>query len=107
MKKSAWSIDRGTAIIAVVVSAAFLWALALSASPQLHARIHADANRAEHTCAVTFIASGNYNYSAHAPLISAPTPAVQFSTIRALTPHWVPSPFLKASIFEHAPPAQA
>lgn len=93
--------------IAAVVSAAFLWTLALSASPQLHERVHPDANSAEHTCAVTFIASGSYDHSAHAPLVAAPVPTVPFSKIPALTPQWVQSPFLGASIFEHAPPALA
>ena len=51
--------------VAVFVFAAFLWALALSASPQLHQRVHKDANRAEHNCAVTMIASGSYDHAAH------------------------------------------
>jgi hypothetical protein len=90
--------------IAAFVSAAFLWALALSVAPQLHERVHPDANRAEHTCAVTFIASGSYDHSTHAPLMTAPVPPVQFSKIPALSLQWVQSPFLGASIFEHAPP---
>ena len=93
--------------IAAFVCAAFLWALALSASPQLHERVHPDANSPEHTCAVTFITSGSYDHSAYTPLIIAPVPTVQFSKIPALSPHWVQSPFLGASIFEHAPPAFA
>jgi hypothetical protein len=93
--------------IAAFVSVSFLWVLALSASPQLHERVHRDANSPEHTCAVTFIASGSYDHSAHGPLITAPVPAVQFSIISALNPQWVRSPFLGASIFEHAPPALA
>src|SRR6266702_8594563 len=86
------------AFIVICVSTAFLWALALSASPQLHQRVHKDANRAEHTCAVTMIASGNYDHVAHSPLVSAPAPAVQFSKIPALSPCWVQSPFLGAHI---------
>jgi len=97
--------NRGRALITICVSAAFVWALALSASPQLHQRVHTDANRAEHNCAATMIASGSYEHAAHPPLVSAPVPAVQFSKIPALTPQWVQSPFLGASIFEHAPPA--
>jgi hypothetical protein len=93
--------------IAAFVSAAFLWALALSAAPKLHELVHPDANSPEHTCAVTFVASGSYDHSAHAPLITAPVPTVQFSKISALSPQWVQSPFLGASIFEHAPPAFA
>jgi hypothetical protein len=53
------------------------------------------------------IASGNYDHAANPPLISAPAPSVHFSKIPALTPHWVESLFLGASIFEHAPPARA
>ncbi len=100
------SNNYGRAFVAAFVSAAFLCALALSASPQLHQRVHKDANRAEHTCAVTMIASGNYDHVAHSPLVSAPAPAVQFSKIPALSPCWVQSPFLGAHIFEHAPPAR-
>lgn len=93
--------------IAAFVSAAFLWALALSAAPQLHELVHPDANSPEHTCAVTFIAAGSYDHSTQAPLIAAPVPTVQFSKLPALNPQWVQSPFLGASIFEHAPPVFA
>jgi len=98
---------RSSVFVAAFVLAAFLWALALSVSPQLHARVHPDASQSEHSCAATFVASGSYNHSAHAPLVSAPVPVVQFATIPALAPQWVESPFLSASIFEHAPPVCA
>ena len=101
------SQNRGRAFIAVFVSAVFLWTLAMSASPQLHQRIHPDANRTDHTCAVTMISAGNYDHSAPAPLVSAPVPAVQFLKIPALTSQWIESRFLSARIFEHAPPAAA
>ena len=107
MSTLARSMDQGRAFIAICVSAAFVWTLALSSSPQLHHRFHTDANRVEHSCAATMIASGNYDQPAHPPLVSAPAPSVHFSKIPALTPHWVESPFLGASIFEHAPPARA
>jgi len=107
MSMLARSNNYGRAFVAAFVSAAFLYALALSASPPLHQRVHKDANRAEHTCAVTMIASGNYDHVAHSPLVSAPAPAVQFSKIPALMPGWVQSPFLGACIFEHAPPARS
>jgi hypothetical protein len=93
--------------ISAVVSAAFLWTLALSASPQLHERVHRDANSPNHTCVVTVIASGSYDHSAHAPLITAPVPTAQFSKLPALSSQWVQSPFLRASIFEHAPPSNS
>ncbi len=98
------SPNRPRVFTAVFILGAFLWTLALSASPQLHERVHPDANQADHTCAVTFIASGNYNHSAAAPLISAPVPVVQFCKISALAPQWVESVFVVARVFEHAPP---
>ena len=107
MKMLARSINHERAFVAGLLSAAFLWALALSASPQLHQRVHKDANRVEHNCAATMIAAGSYNHAAHPPLVSAPVPAIHFSKIPALTPQWVESPFLGARIFEHAPPARA
>src|SRR5207248_8710678 len=68
MSAFARSTNRGRALLAAFVSAAFLWALALSVSPQLHQRVHKDANRVEHSCAATMIASGSYNHAAHVPL---------------------------------------
>ena len=92
------------ACVAVVASAAFLWALTLSASPQLHERVHPDANQIEHTCAATFIASGNYDHAPAALLIRAPVPLGDFD-VPELSPRWVWPVFLVASVFEHAPPA--
>ena len=106
MRTFARSRNRASGFIAICVFAAFLWALALSASPQLHQRVHNDANRAEHTCAATMIASGSYDHASHPPLVSADALVPQFSKIPALTPCWVQSPFLGACIFEHAPPAR-
>src|SRR2546429_8376344 len=106
MSTFARSNNFARALVSALVSVGFLWALALSASPQLHQRVHKDANRTEHNCAATMIASGSYNHAAHAPLVSAPVPAIHFSKIPALTPQWVESPFLGARIFEHAPPAR-
>ena len=98
------STNHGRAFVAVCVSAAFICALALSASPQLHHGVHKDANGVEHNCAATMIASGNYDHPAHPALLSPPVPSIHFSKILALAPQWVESPFLGASIFEHAPP---
>jgi hypothetical protein len=98
--------NRGHAVVAAFVSAAFLWTIALAASPRIHAKIHRDANSGAHTCAVTLIASGSCNHAAPIPLVSSPTPATQFATIATLTPKWVKSPFLGACIFEHAPPVR-
>ena len=107
MSTFARSNNRGRAIVAAFVSVGFFWALALSATPQLHQRVHADANRAEHSCAATMIASGSYDHATHPPLISADSLVPQFSKIPALNPCRVQSAFLGACIFEHAPPAHS
>ena len=91
------------ASVAILASAGFLWTLTLSVSPQLHQRIHPDANKVEHTCAATFIASGNYDHAPTALLISTPVPLGAFD-IPALSPRWIQPVFLIATVFEHAPP---
>jgi hypothetical protein len=83
---------------------AFLFANALSVSPQLHERVHPDANQSNHECAITLIAAGNYHHATADPLIGIPAPAIKFYDLATLDSTWVPSPFLGASIFEHAPP---
>jgi hypothetical protein len=105
MSTFARSKECNRAFIGTFISAAFFWTLLLSASPQLHARIHADANRGDHTCAVTLIATGTYDHAAQPPLIRAPQPSVQFSKIAALNSTFVQPLFLSAHIFAHAPPA--
>jgi hypothetical protein len=97
------SSTSSRAFVAVIASAAFLWALTLSASPQLHEWVHPDSSRADHSCAVTFISSGNVDHAPIALLISAPVPTNEFE-IPELTPLWVTPLFLLASVFEHAPP---
>jgi hypothetical protein len=92
------------AVVAASVAAAFLWALALSASAQLHERVHPDANRAEHSCAVTMVASGSYDHAAQPPLVSQIQFTYGFYELAALTSTWVQPLFLSAHIFAHAPP---
>src|SRR5260370_36146907 len=104
MNRALCSANRGRAFVDAFTGAAFLWTLVLSVSPQLHERIPRDANRVDHSCAVTFVASGNYNHCPVALLVNAPVPLSHFSTIPALTPPCVESPLPQACIFEHAPP---
>ena len=94
------------AIVATLLSLGFFCTLALSVAPQLHERVHPDANHADHVCAVTFVASGSYEHSAQPSLVSAPGLAPQLSEIPTLHSVWVPSLFLVAHIFAHAPPAR-
>ena len=56
MNSSGRSQTYARAPVAAVLFAAFSWTLLVSVSPQLHARIHADAHRADHVCPVTLIA---------------------------------------------------
>jgi hypothetical protein len=92
------------AFVAAITFAAFLWTLTLSASPQLHARVHPDANSSGHACAVTMIAAGNVDNSPPAVLAITPASIDEF-TIPELKPRWIESLFLIAAVFEHAPPA--
>jgi hypothetical protein len=107
MSTFARSKECRRAFIATFISAAFFWTLLLSVSPQLHARIHLDANHGDHTCAVTLIATGKYDNAAHPPLLRAPEPSVQFSKIAALSSTWVQPLYLSAHIFANAPPAHS
>jgi len=104
MKSLARADSFPRAIVATLLSAAFFWTLALSASPQLHARIHADANRTEHSCAVTLIATGSYHHAANPPLVSESQFIARFSKIAVIASTWVRPLFLCAHIFAHAPP---
>jgi hypothetical protein len=92
-------------LVAAVLFAAFSWTLLVSFSPQSHARIHADANQADHVCAVTLIASGSYEHGAQPPVISPPRLDVRITASTELTSTWVKPLFLNAHIFAHAPPA--
>jgi len=83
---------------------ALFCAVALSSSPQWHERVHPDAKQPQHECAITLIAAGNVHHAAPAPLCVRPLSLVEFFETSRLNPVWVPSPFLSARIFEHAPP---
>jgi hypothetical protein len=81
--------------IVLVLAAAIVLTLGLSAAPNLHERLH-PTSTSLHECAVTLIASGSCHHSVAAPLMITPAIAVQFSKIPALNPIWVESPFLSA-----------
>ena len=95
------ALSRGFAALA---TAAFVWTLILSVSPQVHSQVHSDQNRADHSCAVTFVQSGSFHHAAVSTTGIAGNSFTEFASIPKLTPHWVPSPFLTASVFEHGPP---
>jgi hypothetical protein len=93
--------------VTAVVFAAFSWTLVGSVSPQLHARIHADANRSDHVCAITLIASGSYEQAGQPVFVSEPEFKIHFPASVVLTSSWVKPLFFNAHIFAHAPPANS
>jgi hypothetical protein len=103
MKGSATA--RSAAVVASFLSIVFVWTLALSVSPRLHEQIHSDATRAEHSCAVTFVSAGSYDHVVPQPSVGLPTAPIRLAIVSMLSPQWVPSPFLGAHVFEHAPPS--
>jgi hypothetical protein len=104
MNSSERSRTCARVLATAVLFAAFSWTLLVSVSPQLHARIHADAHHADHVCAITLIASGSYEHGAQPPVISPPQFDVRFAASAELTSIWVKPLFLNAHIFAHAPP---
>lgn len=92
-------------LTAAVLFAAFSWTLLVGVSPQLHEYIHDNANRTDHVCAITLIASGSYEQASQPPLISGPQLEICFFETASLTPAWVKALFLNAHVFAHAPPA--
>lgn len=91
--------------VAGATTAAFVWTMALSALPALHERIHANQGRTDHSCAVTFMRSGNCHHST-APTVTGVADATQkFAAVPELSTRWIAALFLGAAIFEHAPPS--
>ena len=84
---------------------AFVFALALSASPQLHERFHPDAAKSQHECVVTLLHSGQFHHAVAPPAVVVAAPAPQFYCATIPPRVWIDSLFLSARIFEHAPPA--
>ena len=78
-------------------------AFVLSAAPALHEHLHSDAGHPQHECAIAIVESGVA--TADEPLSTAAPSATLFSAVSVLHPVWVPSSFLGACVFEHAPPA--
>jgi hypothetical protein len=82
---------------------AFLFALVLSAAPQLHERIHQPSG-ATHECAVTLLTAGNCQHTpcdtiAIAPQQPKPASALFYRHFQLVSAR------LEFSLLEHAPPA--
>lgn len=86
----------------------FLLGLAMTASPWLHERLHHDANNQHHECVVTVLHSGGTDGTMVTPILAPdfhPTPEI--ATVSQVISCEVASIFLRARVFEHAPPALA
>lgn len=94
------------AAIAVGALAAFLFALVLSATPQLHEQFHGSTGAANHECAVTLLASGSYQHTPIATISLAP-PLPPKTFVQALVSFPLVSAHLEFSLLEHAPPANS
>jgi len=90
------------AIVAAGFIGAFLFALVLSAAPQLHERIHELAGTA-HQCAVTLVTSGNCAQTPSDATAVAPQPIKPAFAL--FDRHFqLVSARLEFSLLEHAPP---
>jgi hypothetical protein len=105
MNRAGRSQTRARILVASVLFAAFSWTLLVSFSPRLHDCIHSDANRSDHVCAITLIASGSYQHGSQPPVITPPQLDVRLAANPELTSTWVKPLFLNAHVFAHAPPA--
>ena len=91
------------AIVAAGFIGAFLFALVLSAAPQLHERIHQPSG-ATHECAVTLLTAGNCEHTPCDAIAIAPRPPKPASAV--FQRHFqLVSARLDFSLLEHAPPA--
>jgi hypothetical protein len=92
------------AAIAAGCIAALLFAVVLSAIPQLHERIHDATGAPNHECVVTILTSGSCQHTPIAPIsLAPPTPPAAFAHV--LVSFQLVSARLEFSLLEHAPPA--
>jgi hypothetical protein len=92
------------ALVAVGCIAAVLFALVLSAIPQLHEQIHGATGTPNHECAVTMLISGNYQHTPTTAIsVALRAPPTPFA--HALHSFQLVSAHLEFSLLEHAPPA--
>jgi len=92
------------ATIAAGSLAAFLFALVLSATPQLHEHLHGATEPTKHECAATLLASGNYQHTPTVTISLAP-PSPPTTFVQAFASFQLVSAHLEFSLLEHAPPA--
>jgi hypothetical protein len=101
-------LRNGKAILRGIVAAgcvgALLFAVVLSAIPQLHEQIHDATGAPNHECVVTLLTSGSCQHTPIAPVSLAP-PAPPAAFAHVLVSFQLVSAHLEFSLLEHAPPA--
>jgi hypothetical protein len=97
---------RSFAILAAAFFGLFLFTLVLCALPELHERIHQTGSSVNHECAVTLLASGNYQHTPLVPVSVAP-PAPPRTFVPTPASFQLVSAHLEFSLLEHAPPANS
>lgn len=86
----------------------FLLGVAMTASPWLHQRLHQDANSEHHECVVTVLHSGGTDGTMVTPILAPDFhPAPEIAPVSQVMTCGVASIFLRARVFEHAPPLLA
>lgn len=91
-------------LLAAGAAALVLVLAVLAVSPTLHARLHADAGRADHACVITLFQHGATPTLAAMVLVVAPlVHGVRLAAVPS-TPRLVPSPHRLP--LAHAPPAR-
>ena len=99
--------QRFYAFVGYGLLAAFLLTIGFAVAPKLHERFHADAGGPNHECAVTLIAVGKCEQGNVPVKVLVPRPPTLFFQAFSPQPDAVLALFLRAAVFEHAPPSFA
>ncbi len=91
--------------VAALLIQALLFALFLSLAPQMHHRIHSDAQQSEHECVVTLITHGKCENFVSPPLVEPAIIPISAEQVSSIDVVFVAPQFLGGRILEHAPPA--
>ena len=90
----------------LVVLGHLLLAIALAASPSLHALVHHDADHADHECVVTHLLNGDFSDGIPVAPVSVSAPC--WSDLAETLPHGahddVAELWLTNGVLEHGPP---
>ena len=93
-------------LLALMVLDSFKLALAMEVSPELHRKIHQDADDGDHDCFVTLLQHGGLE-SVLVAVLPAPIPGEWTAVVWTGSPIRLGSFFLTCSIYEHGPPVAA